>query len=84
MWEDNGSLTGDINRLRVLDETLEMVTIASCQRIEGNFIDLADIPCLKELDLLRAAATGDIRETDEQDFSALEQLALPASTVELG
>ena len=77
-------MTGDINRLRVLDETLEMVTIASCQPIEGNFIDLADIPCLKELDLLRAAATGDIRETDEQDFSALEQLALPASTVELG
>jgi hypothetical protein len=32
MWEDNGSLTDDINSLRVLNETLEMVTIASCQR----------------------------------------------------
>jgi len=40
MWEDNGSLKDDINSLRVLNETLEMVTIASCQRVEGNFIDL--------------------------------------------
>ena len=40
MWEDNGSLKDDTNSLRVLNETLEMVTIASCQRVEGNFIDL--------------------------------------------
>ncbi len=40
-------------------------------------MDLADFPHLKELDLLRTAVTGDIRDISEDDFSPLEELALP-------
>ncbi len=56
----NSHLTGNINSLRVLKDTLEKVTINSCWNVEGNFIDLADFPHLKELNLRWTAMTGDI------------------------
>ena len=40
-------------------------------------MDLADFPHLKELDLLRTAVTGDIRDIGENDFSSLKELTLP-------
>ena len=73
----NDHLTGNINSLRVLKGTLEKVTLHDCWNVEGNFMDLADFPHLKELDLEDTAVTGDIRDIGENDFSALEYLALP-------
>jgi hypothetical protein len=70
-------LTGNINSLRVLKDTLEKVHIHFCPGVEGNFMDLADLPHLKRLDLLRTAVTGDIWDIGANDFSALEQLTLP-------
>ena len=47
----NDRLTGNVRCLRVLKDTLEMLTIASCTNVEGNLMDLADFPQLKELNL---------------------------------
>ena len=73
----NHHLTGKISNLRLLKDTLEKVTIKDCENVEGNFMDLADFPWLKELDLPDTAVTGDIRDIGETDFSSLEQLILP-------
>ena len=74
---NNFSLTGNINRLRVLKDTLEKVEIRSCENVEGNLMDMADFPHLKELKLNGTAVTGDIRYISEHDFSSLECLILP-------
>jgi hypothetical protein len=71
------NLTGNISSLRALKDTLERVTIEECYNVEGNFMDLADFPHLKELNLDYTAVTGDIRDIGEDDFSSLEQLYLP-------
>ena len=73
----NCDLTGNISSLRVLKDTLAHVWMGSCGNIEGNFMDLADFPHLKKLDLDRTPVTGDIRDIGENDFSSLEELDLP-------
>ena len=73
----NYYLTGNISSLRVLNNTLELVKIFYCRNVEGNFMDLADFPHLKELDLRTTAVTGDIRDIGDNNFSSLEQLDLP-------
>jgi hypothetical protein len=70
-------MTGSINSLRVLKDTLEKVTIEGCENVEGNFMDLADFPHLKKLYLGDTAVTGDIRYIGENDFTALKNLDLP-------
>jgi hypothetical protein len=70
----NRCLTGNIKSLRVLKDTLENVRIHNCHNVEGNFMDLADFPCLKKLDLHDTAVTGDIRDIGENDFSSLGKL----------
>jgi len=72
----NRYMTGNINSLRVLKDTLEKVIIASCSRVVGNFIDLADFPQLKELELEDTAVTGDIRDIGDNHFPSLEKLIL--------
>jgi len=74
---DNDSVTGNLKSLRVLKDTIEKVEIIYCQNVEGNFMELADFPCLKQLDLFHTAVTGDIRDIDKQDFLPLETLSLP-------
>ena len=74
---NNDRLTGNINNLRVLKDTLERVVIDGCSRVEGNFMDFADFPHLKELDLGDTAVTGDIRDIGDNDFPSLEELDLP-------
>jgi hypothetical protein len=69
-------LTGNISSLRVLKDTLEKVNIGG-YHVEGNFMDLADFPHLRELNLRRTAVTGDIRDIGDNDFSSLESLTLP-------
>ncbi len=71
---NNFDLTGNINDLGALRDTLERVEIESCSNVEGNFMDLADFPHLKELDLEDTGVTGDIRDIGENDFSSLEKL----------
>ena len=74
------SITGNINSLRVLKDTLEKVHIESC-RVGGNFMDLADFPHMRELHLIDVAVTGDVRDIGENDFTHLEQLSLPKGVV---
>jgi hypothetical protein len=84
---ENRCMTGNINSLRALKDTLEKVVIeyyghgniGSCPIIECNFMDLADFPHLKELklNLSGTLVTGDIRDIGENDFSSLENLVLP-------
>jgi hypothetical protein len=73
---NNTRLTGSINSLRVLRDTLEKVTIEHCENAEGNFMDLADFPHLKKLSLFVTAVTGDIRDIGDNDFTNLEHLDL--------
>ncbi len=70
-------LTGNLNSLRVLKDTLEYVCIESSGPVKGNFMDLADFPHLEVLDLRDTAVTGDIRDIGEKDFPSLKLLALP-------
>jgi hypothetical protein len=78
-WE-NDCMTGNINSLRVLKDTLETVSIVCCEEVEGDLRDMADFPHLKELTLIGTALTGDIRDIGDNDFSSLEQLTLPSAT----
>jgi len=76
----NPRLFGNINSLRVLKDTLEKVQITNSLRVEGDFMDLADFPHLKELIVTGTNLRGDIRDIiDGHDFSALESLFLPKS-----
>jgi hypothetical protein len=75
--EHNHRMTGNINSLRVLKDTLEKVRIDNCENVQGNFMDLADFPHLKELDVDSTAVIGDIRDISDNDFSALECLDIP-------
>ncbi len=70
-------LTGNVNCLRILKDTLETVEITSCYQVEGNFMDLSDFPNLWSLDLDDTAVTGDIRDIDENDFPSLIHINLP-------
>ena len=70
-------LTGNIKSLLVLKNTLERVCVCYCFNIEGNFIDLADFPLLKYLNLPNySLVTGDMRDICENDFPMLETLNL--------
>ena len=73
----SNNVTGNISSLRVLKDTLEKVYIDRCWNVDGNFMDLADFPHLKELELGETAVTGDIRDIGSDDFSLLEQITLP-------
>jgi hypothetical protein len=70
-------LTGNVNCLRILKDTLETVEITHCDKVEGNFMDLADFPHLLDLDLDGTAVKGDIRDIGENDFPSLTYINLP-------
>lgn len=76
----NPHLTGNLTSLRALKDSLESVIIGWCS-IEGDFMDLADLPRLRKMDLLRTDVTGDIRNIHEDDFPAMESLRLPMGVV---
>ncbi len=76
-YNSNKCLTGNINSVRVLKSTLEKVKIFGCRSVEGNFMDLADFPHLKELKLGGTAVTGDVRDIGVNDFSVLGDVRLP-------
>jgi hypothetical protein len=74
-----GLVTGNIESLRVLKGTLEKVKINFCPHVEGSFMDLADFPHLKVLDLYETTVTGDLRYIRETHFLSLVKLILPES-----
>jgi hypothetical protein len=67
---DSQSLSGNINSLRVLKDTLKEVNINNCLGVRGNFMDLADFPHLKELHLPNTAVRGDVREMVKMIFQS--------------
>ena len=71
--DDNPRLSGNLNSLRVLKDTLEKVIFGDCPNVEGNIMDLADFPRLAWLDLRGTNVTGDIRDIRVHDFTALSQ-----------
>lgn len=73
------TLLTDIESLRVLKGTLEKVKINFCPHVEGSFMDLADFPHLKVLDLYETTVTGDLRYIRETHFLSLVKLILPES-----
>jgi len=73
----NRSVSGSLNSLRVLKDTLEKVNISHCPSVSGSLMDLADFPRLKELELREINVSGDIQDIGENDFPALETLCLP-------
>ncbi len=75
--DDNQHLDGNISSLRVLKGTIEKLDLGYCKNVEGNFMDLADFPHLKGLNLEGTAVTGDIRDISDNDFLSLENLDLP-------
>jgi len=75
----NQYMSGNLSSLRVFKDTLEAVKVYDCRRIEGNFMDMADFPRLKELDLRATNVTGDIRDMTGNDFPSLGSLFLPKS-----
>jgi hypothetical protein len=79
--EYNRSLRGNIGSLNVLKNSLEKVKICDCNNVDGNFMDLADFPHLKVLNLQRTAVIGDIREITENDFLHLECIVLPKTVI---
>ena len=54
----------------MLKDTLEKVDIGYCHHVEGNFMDLADFPHLRDLNLFKTAITGDVREINVNDFQS--------------
>jgi len=73
-------LTGNLNSLRVLKDTLEKVKI-NCRHVEGKFMELADFTRLKSLDLRGTVVRGDIRDIRRHNFPVLENLFLPNSVI---
>ena len=73
--------TGNLNSLRVLKNTLEEVLIRRCLNIRGNFMELADFPRLRNLDVSHTPVTGDIRHIQEDDFSAAKRVVLPDTVI---
>jgi hypothetical protein len=69
-------LTGNIRSLRVLKDTLEKLVLATCRHVEGNFMDLADFPQLKILELRNTDITVDIGDIGNDDFQKVEELFL--------
>jgi hypothetical protein len=70
-------LTGNLSSLRVLKDTLKKARITRDNDVEGNFMDLADFPHLRVLNLSGTNVKGDIRDISEHDFLSLESLTLP-------
>ena len=70
-------VSGNIRILRVLKNSLEKLIFEYCHNVEGSFMDLADFPHLRTLNLVGTVVTGDVRDIGKDDFAKLEQLALP-------
>mmetsp|Transcript_43776 Transcript_43776/g.105588 ORF Transcript_43776/g.105588 Transcript_43776/m.105588 type:complete len:426 (+) Transcript_43776:47-1324(+) len=67
-------LTGDLEGLQVVGQTLVEVNLCGCGNVEGSIMSLAKFPYLEDLSLLRTKITGDIRDIGENDFVALKKV----------
>lgn len=73
----NEAMSGNLSSLKVLKDTLETIDITGCRNVVGNFMDLADFPRLRKLDLRSTSVAGDIRDICASDFIVLQELFLP-------
>ncbi len=73
----NPQCTGNLICLIALKDALELVTIGHCDKVQGNFMDLAGFLRLRQLNLMYTTVVGDIQDIHDGDFPALEQLFLP-------
>ncbi|KAL3934212.1 MAG: hypothetical protein SGBAC_010024, partial [Bacillariaceae sp.] len=71
---NNSYLTGNLESLQVLGQTLVEVNLCGCEDVEGSIMSLAKFPCLEELTLLRTKIAGDIRDIGANDFVALKKV----------
>lgn len=84
--ESESSVTGSLINLSVCKNTLETIKLGDGNiPISGNFMDLADFPRLKNLDLWRAKEISgnlcDIDGDNKNHFPVLESLCLPSKVV---
>ncbi|CAJ1935191.1 unnamed protein product [Cylindrotheca closterium] len=71
---NNTKLTGDLEGLQVVGQTLVEVNLCGCGNVEGSIMSLSKFPHLEELSLLRTKITGDIRDIGDNDFVALKKV----------
>jgi hypothetical protein len=73
---ENRSMTGNLQSLRVLKDSLVSLSLHSCQNLTGNLMVLADFPYLQRIDIRQTNVTGDIREIRSKDFVSINKLFL--------
>ena len=74
---DHLNLTGDLNSLRSLKNTLEEIDFDGCSNVCGKLIDLADFYHLRKLHLRATNVTGGFR--DIHHLPAMENLFFPSA-----
>ena len=74
-------LTGNLNNLRPLKDSLESIFICNSRNVSGNLMDLADFPHLKNLILSGTSVTGDVRDIRTSDFPSASELLFPRTVV---
>mmetsp|Transcript_32971 Transcript_32971/g.69390 ORF Transcript_32971/g.69390 Transcript_32971/m.69390 type:complete len:274 (+) Transcript_32971:687-1508(+) len=72
-------LSGSVNSLRVLKETLRSIQFGGCETITGDFMDLEDFPHLECLRLDDTMVTGNVRNLRVHHFPMLRDIRLPKS-----
>lgn len=72
----NLSMTGNLQSLRVLKNTLVSLSVEMCPNVTGNLMVLADFPYLQRIGIRCTNITGDIREIGSNDFVSISELFL--------
>ena len=66
-------VTGNLKCLCVVRNSLIDLCLAGCSEVEGNIMDLADFPLLKEISLNKCnKVVGDITDIGPKDFQSIE------------
>jgi len=71
-------LRGDVKHLRGNKDTLRQLCIRNCAGVHGDFMEMADFPLLKTLNLESTSVCGDWRRMKDECFPVLQYISLPA------
>ena len=77
----NDRLSGDLESLLHLKDTLEVLRLHVCRHVSGTLLALADFPLLRELHIPRTGVTGDIRDICPTQFPSLQILNVQGTEV---